>query len=213
MSFIARDGEGPARLAAILAGGAGSRMDEPKATAELAGRPLIAYAVAVARAAGLAPFVVAKADSVLPDLDCPVLIEPDEPRHPLTGIVAALEHAEMPIVVLPCDAPLIPPDLLAVLAATRSPLAMPEDPRLQPLIARYSPSLLDRLREARDGAVPLTELAGNLGGLRLGESRLRLLGDPEQMFANANEPADLERIAEVLRARREESQARPSSRG
>lgn len=205
MSRARREGEGPARLAAILAGGAGVRMGEPKATVELAGRPLIAYPIAAARAAGLAPFVVAKEESALPELDCPVLREPDEPRHPLTGIVAALEHAGTPIVVLPCDAPLIPPDLLAVLASTRSPLAMPEDPRPQPLIARYATSLLDRLRSARDASVPLTELAERLGGLRLGDSRLRLIGDPDLMFANANEPADLGRIEEVLRARREQS--------
>lgn len=201
------EGEGPARLAAILAGGASSRMGEPKPTVELAGRPLIAYALSTARAAGLAPFVVVKEESALPELDCPVLIEPAEPRHPLTGIVAALEHAGTPIVVLPCDAPLVPPDLLAALALAPSPLAMPEDPRPQPLIARYSPSLLDRLRTARDASTPLTELADRLGGLRLSEPRLNLFGDPGLMFANANEPADLERIEEVLRARRVDSRS------
>lgn len=200
--------EGPARLAAILAGGAGSRMGEPKATVELAGRPLLAYPIAAARAAGLAPFVVAKDETPLPDLDCSLLVEPGAPRHPLTGIVAALEHARTPIVVLPCDAPLVPPDLLAALASARSPLAMPDDPRPQPLIARYSPSLLDRLRAGRDSGRPLTEVCESIGGLRLGESRLGLMGDPEQMFANANEPADLERIEDILRARREESGAR-----
>ena len=208
MSATQAASEGPARLAAILAGGAGSRMGEPKATVDLAGRPLLAYAVAAARAAGLAPFVVAKEGTELPELDCSLLIEPDAPRHPLTGIVAALEHAGTPIVVLACDAPLVPPDLLAALASARSPLAMPEDPRPQPLVARYSPSLLDRLRAARDADRPLVEVCESIGGLRLGESRLELLGDPEEMFANANEPADLERLEGVLRARREESGSR-----
>jgi molybdenum cofactor guanylyltransferase len=178
-------------------------MGEPKATAQLAGRPLIAYAIAAARAAGLAPFVVAKEDTSLPELDCPVLREPDEPRHPLTGVVAALEHAGTPIVVLPCDAPLVPPDLIAALAGSPSPLAMPEHPRPQPLIARYSPSLLDRLRAALDEGSSMEELTERIGGLRFGELRLQPLGDAGLIFLNANEPADLDRIEEVLASRRE----------
>jgi molybdopterin-guanine dinucleotide biosynthesis protein A len=52
-----------ARHAAILAGGRSSRMGEPKAGIELAGRPLISYPIAAARIAGLEPLVVAKAAS------------------------------------------------------------------------------------------------------------------------------------------------------
>jgi len=37
--------------------------------------------------------VVAKRSTPLPELDVPVWIEPDEPRHPRAGIVHALERA------------------------------------------------------------------------------------------------------------------------
>ena len=47
-------------LGAVLAGGHGSRMGGAKPTAELAGRPLIAYPLAALAAAGIEAFVVAK---------------------------------------------------------------------------------------------------------------------------------------------------------
>ena len=184
----------PARHAAILAGGASTRMGTAKAEVEIAGRPMIGYPIAAARAAGLEPFVVAKRDSPLPTLDCLVVREPDEPRHPLTGIVAALERAGGPVVVLACDTPLVPPRLLEALATSPDPFAMPAHPRAQPLIARYSPTLLARLRAGLEAGESLTSVAGSLGGSRLGEEDLREFGDPGTFLANVNEAADADAL-------------------
>ncbi len=188
----------PALRAAILAGGAGSRMGAPKAAVELAGRVLISYPLAAARLAGLAPFVVAKRSSALPPLTCPAVIEADAPQHPLVGIIAALEYAEAPIVVLACDAPLVPAELIAELGHRRARFAMPVHPRPQPLVARYTPGLLPRLRRALADGGSLTALAADLGGDRLPEPELRGFGDPERMFANVNDARELERIGDAL---------------
>jgi molybdopterin-guanine dinucleotide biosynthesis protein A len=185
----------PARHAAILAGGASTRMGTPKAAVELAGRPMIAHPIAAARAAGLEPFVVVKRASPLPDIDCPLVAEPDDPRHPLVGIVAALGHTGAPVVAIACDTPLVPPGLLGALAAVRAPFAMPTHPRPQPLVARYSPALLPRLRAALARGDSLTSTAADLGGVRLGEEALREFGDPDDYFANVNEPADADALA------------------
>lgn len=197
-AFSVSDAGAPARFVAILAGGASARMGEAKATSELAGRPLISYPLAAAREAGLEPFVVAKRRSTLPVLDCALVIEPDQPRHPLTGIVAGLEHAADPIIVLACDAPLVTPELLAILANRPVAFAMPIHPRPQPLIARYTPSLLPALRAARDAGESMTSVTDSLGGERLKASELRETGDPGLMFANANRPDDLARIERLL---------------
>ena len=80
----------------VLAGGAGRRMGGAKPGTPLAGRPLIAYPLTALRAV-LAPVaVVAKSDSVLPVLGAGVELwrEPDEPRHPLAGILEALRRAD-----------------------------------------------------------------------------------------------------------------------
>ena len=49
---------------------------------------------------------------MLPPLDVPVWLEPDEPFHPLTGLVAALERGE-PVVAVACDQPWVTAELLA----------------------------------------------------------------------------------------------------
>jgi molybdopterin-guanine dinucleotide biosynthesis protein A len=188
----------PALQAAILAGGAGTRMGTPKAAVELAGRPLISYPIAAARLAGLAPFVVAKRGSELPELDCPVVIEPDEPTHALTGIVSALERTGAPLVVLACDLPLVPPELIAELGHRRAGFAMPDYPRPQPLVARYTPGLLPQLRAGLAESRSLTEVTGELGGDGLSERELRGFGSPEQIFANVNDRDELTRMEATL---------------
>ncbi len=187
-----------ARHAAILAGGKSSRMGSPKALVELAGRPLISYPVAAARAAGLEPLVVAKASSPLPQLDCPIVTEPDLPAHPLAGIIAALEHLGEPVVVIACDLPLVPPVLIAELARREAELVVPADPRPQPLIARYAPGLLPRLHASLVMDEPLVKLVAEIGGEALPPDELRAFGDLEVMFANANDPAELSQIENLL---------------
>ncbi|HLB21413.1 MAG TPA: NTP transferase domain-containing protein, partial [Solirubrobacteraceae bacterium] len=82
----------PAPVVAVLAGGLGRRMGAAKAAVELAGRPLISYPLRAAAEAGLPALVVAKSDSELPPLQALVVREPDSPRHPLCGVLAALRH-------------------------------------------------------------------------------------------------------------------------
>ncbi len=55
----------PSTLGVVLAGGRGSRLGGAKPTADLAGRPLISYALAALAAAGLEAAVVAKPDTDL----------------------------------------------------------------------------------------------------------------------------------------------------
>src|SRR3954447_20225099 len=103
----------------VLAGGVGSRMGGAKATALLAGRPLVAWALDALRDAGFERrAIVAKRDTALPALDVPVWIEPDEPRHPLAGVAYALERAGADdVVTVPVDLPLVAPEVLRALGA------------------------------------------------------------------------------------------------
>ena len=131
--------------AVILAGGRGSRIGGDKALVQLAGRPLISYPLAAARAAGLDTVVVAKSHTRLPPLDVPVILEPDAPVHPLLGVITALTKLPT-IVAIPCDMPLLRPSDLAALAATAQDLAVlwPN----QPFPSLYRRALLPQLREA-----------------------------------------------------------------
>jgi molybdenum cofactor guanylyltransferase len=127
-------------IVAVLAGGRGSRLGGAKATALLRGEPLIAH---VLRAAGDA-VVVAKRDTPLPVLDVPVWIEPDDPFHPLTGLVCALEHG--PCVAVACDQPWVTGALLRALAEKRAVASV--DGEYEPFPGYYDPAQLPVLREA-----------------------------------------------------------------
>jgi len=190
----------------VLAGGLGTRIGGRKAALEVAGRPLISYGLAALREAlGSEPVVVAKRDTVLPSLPLgvEVWIEPDEPRHPLTGIIHALERAGgRDVLVLAVDLPLVTAELVRELVAEAAGAAggiavSRAAGRVQPLCGLYASAALETLR-----AVP--------GGARLVDL-VRLLGartvdvvDPSAL-TNVNTAQDGRRAGEILAARRHRS--------
>lgn len=190
----------PQPLGAVLAGGRGSRLGGGKAVAELGGRPLISYPLEAVEEAGLEPLVVAKRGSELPALRCRVLHEPDLPRHPLCGIVAALrEAAGRPLVVVGCDMPFLDPGLLAWLGAAPEPLVVPlVGSRLQPLLARYDSSLLPQLEAALEGGEPLQRAVEALRPRLVAEPDLARFGEPRRLCLNVNDGAGLERAETLL---------------
>jgi len=181
-----------ARTVAILAGGRSRRMGTAKAGVLLDGRPLLDHVADAARAAGLTPVVVAKRASVLPSGDAPRWDEPDEPRHPLTGVAAALRRADAPIVVVPVDLPHVAPGLLAALAAHPARLAVVEAAgRLHPLLGRFDPADADALEDAARAGAPVVRTVLDLGAVRVGDDDVARHGDPARMLWNVNRPEDL----------------------
>lgn len=154
---------------------------------------MISYPLAALAAAGIGTFVVAKPSTTLGLGEIEVVTEPEQPTHPLAGIVAALRHAGGQLVVVGCDFPFAPPALLRVLADSSEPLVVPApggDP--QPLMARWSPELLPRLEEALDREEPLRRTVAALAPRLLDDEELAQFGDdPARAFFNVNTPADL----------------------
>ncbi|HEV2857273.1 MAG TPA: NTP transferase domain-containing protein [Solirubrobacterales bacterium] len=187
-------------LGAVLAGGRGSRLGGGKAAVELGGRPLISYPLAAIAAAGLEVVICAKQGEVSRD-GVTLLEEPVTPRHPLTGIVAALRAATgRPIVAVACDLPFVAPELIELLASAPEPLVVPTlEGRPQPLLARYEPSLLPELEAALEREEPLTRTIERLVPRLLAEHELARFGDPRRLLFNVNDPDDL-REAEALLA-------------
>jgi molybdopterin-guanine dinucleotide biosynthesis protein A len=189
-----RNSQAGGAVGAVLAGGRGSRLGGAKPTAELAGRPLITYPLAALATAGIDSFVVAKHDTELPPLTADIVAEPEQPTHPLAGIVAALRHAGGPLVVLGCDFPFAPPALLRALADAPEPLVVPApggDP--QPLMARWAPELLPRLEDALEREEPLRRTVAALDPRLLDDAELARFGDPARAFLNVNTRDDLAR--------------------
>ncbi len=182
----------PSPLAAVLAGGAGRRLGGAKPTTELAGEPLIAYPLRALAQAGLTPVVAAKAGTPLPDLDARIVIEPDEPRHPLAGVAEALRQSgRRGALVVPCDAPFRTSMLLRVLASAAKTTAVRSAGRPHPLIAFYAPEHLGRIAEAAMGSEPATQTLDDLGP--------EWIEAPERETFNVNTPADLARAEDMLK--------------
>ncbi len=190
----------PVTVGAVLAGGESRRMGGPKALAELASRPLVARVVATVGSAGLEPLVVAKPDSPLPKLDCRVLSEPSEPRHPLTGLLAALNaSAGRGVVAIACDMPLVPAKLLAWMARLEHEVAVCEvGGRLEPLLGRYSPSVTGRLAGALEAGAAMREAVAALEPYVIEEELVARFGDPKRIFFNVNSREDLAAAERLL---------------
>jgi molybdopterin-guanine dinucleotide biosynthesis protein A len=193
-------GQKTTTLGAVLAGGAGRRLGGAKATVELAGRALIEYPLAALAAAGIEAVVVAKPETELPALGVEVVREPEEPRHPLLGIVTALRHAAgRPVLALGCDLPFVAPALLEALAAAPQPLvAAAPGGDSQPLLARYSPRLLPGLEAALAREEPLRRTVASLDPRLLGDADLARFGDPARLTLNVNDSSDLRRAGDML---------------
>jgi len=179
-------------LGAVLAGGAATRIGGAKAAVELDGKPLIAYPLRALASAQLEAIVVAKADSSLPPLDTLVITEPDEPRHPLAGVIAAMKHAgARPVLVLPCDAPFLSLMLLRVLASATSTTAVRSGGRTHPLIALYTPEHLSRLEQATNDGQSATQALESLDS--------DYIEAPDRETFNINTPEDLAKAEELLK--------------
>lgn len=187
-------------VGAVLAGGRSRRMGSPKALVDLAGRPLIAHVLAAVEAASLEPVVVAKPDSPLPSVSCRVLRDSAEPIHPLQGLLTALAASGgRPVVALACDTPLVPPRLLKWLAGLGGEaVVVAATGRLQPLLARYEPTVAPALVAALARGATAREAVSELDPRIVTETELGRFGDPELICLNVNTPADLDRATAVI---------------
>ena len=182
-------------LGAILAGGRGARLGGAKATAEAGGRPLLAWSLDALREAVPEVVVIAKEATPLPPCDVPVHRDEPPDFHPRHGLVSALRRAAgRPVVVVPCDMPIVPPALLEVLldvVEDGAPAAIPRsEGRLHPLCAAYAPGVLGDL-EAAEHDEPLTRTLDRVGAVVLSADAAA------DRMLNVNTRADLG-IAEIL---------------
>jgi molybdopterin-guanine dinucleotide biosynthesis protein A len=174
-------------IGALLAGGSGSRLGGgSKAAAPLAGRPLAAYPAEALGAVCERVAVVCKADTILPELPgVERWDEPDEPRHPLTGIMHALDAAGGPVLVCAADMPFVTADACrSLLEAAGSSVAVvaTADGVMQPVFALYAPAALGVLRAAAPDA-PLTRTVEALDPVRvaLPAALVRSVNTPDEL--------------------------------
>jgi molybdenum cofactor guanylyltransferase len=189
-------------IGAILAGGEGLRIGGEKATVELHGKPLIAYPVEAVRQVVNRLAILAKAGTAIPPVSgVAVWIEPELPRHPLTGITHALALAGgRPVLVCPCDMPFVSPELIRRLVKAdpgRAPAVVAcAGSAMHPLLGCYQPRALEALAgAARLGTAPLVETIAEIDPV------LVEVDEPEELF-DVDTPDDLLLATAMLDQRR-----------
>ena len=183
-------------LGVVLAGGRGSRLGGEKAAVELAGRPLLAWAVDALRPVVSDVVVVAKPGSALPPCEHEVWREPQADFHPRHGILHALRRADgRTLLVVPVDMPLVPPELLELLLDAVSagfPVAIPHtEGRMHPLCGAFAPEAFAPMAAA-PADEPLTRTLDALGAVVVGAA------EHAARLVNVNTPDDLARAERLV---------------
>ncbi|MES9949207.1 MAG: molybdenum cofactor guanylyltransferase MobA [Candidatus Thiodiazotropha sp.] len=149
----------PAVTAVILAGGRGRRMGgEDKGLIELNGRPLVQHVISAIQPQVAAILINANRNRErYAAFGYPVIADSLlDYQGPLAGFIAAMQAlATEDMLTLPCDGPLVPPDLVERLyearRSTGADIAVAHDgDRLQPVYALIPKRLTDSLQRYLD---------------------------------------------------------------
>ncbi|MCW2999331.1 MAG: molybdenum cofactor guanylyltransferase [Solirubrobacterales bacterium] len=187
----------------VLAGGAGRRLGGDKALMQICGRPLLAGPLEALRKVCRPVAVVARAQTKLPPLDDPppVWLEADGPRHPVTGVVHALQQAGgRPVLVCAVDMPLLDAATLRIILTAAAvvpdaPVVVPQSGgHLHVLCALYRQSALPGLQRFDPGARAVDLVSA------LGPAVIPFEDDTP--FFNVNAPEDVLQAEALLAARR-----------
>lgn len=201
--------------AVILAGGLSRRMGTDKAAVMLAGRPLLSHVLA-RLAPQAAPLGVNRPDTGMTAPDAtPFSLVPDhlpDRPGPLAGIHAAMlfarERACPAVLTTPVDAPFIPSDVAARLAAARESANDPDRTvivaesagRTHPVAALWPAALAEHLA-AFVATDEKRRVTGFLAGLKTVSVEFAVKDTPEgplDPFFNINTPENLANAARLL---------------
>ena len=196
----------PGIAGAIIAGGQSQRMGQDKALLRFGATTLIEAVIARLAPQAATLFINANGDArrlAFTGLDIVADAEQWRGAGPLAGVCAALRFAQglgwAELATAPCDAPSLPLDFVARLAAAKTAsgacVAAARGPRgLEPMFALWSVSAVTAL-EARlaRGQNSLREAIAALGGVEAAFAA----ANGGDLFANLNTPADVARAGKA----------------
>lgn len=195
--------------AVILAGGRATRMGGiDKGLVSLAGRPMVEHIIERLRPQVSAMIINAnRSHAEYERYGLPLIADRiDDYAGPLAGMASALQAATTPwIVTVPCDSPLVPPDLVArlwtALQKERAELAVAfAHERMQPVFALLPVNLLSSLNAFLDRGERKIDrwYAGH-------RTALAHFDDRPEAFLNVNTPAERDALESRLIAIGKES--------
>lgn len=195
----------PQVSAGIIAGGQSRRFGRPKALAQLQGQPLIEYAIRTAGAISNIVMLSYGTHHFFPDSRVVPIADRIPDCGPLGGIFSVLVAASTPwVAVLPCDMPLLRPEVYEVLYAHREegrPVVACSRNGLEPLVSLWPVEVAGKLESRlKEGRLALHRAVEALEGIQVSMVD-HFPRDHVYLFRNVNYPQDLEAIAAYLRER------------
>lgn len=194
-------------LSVLLAGGGSTRYGSPKALAEVAGRSILARGLETLDAVAGPAVIVANDPEPYAATGRDIRPDVRPGSGVLGGILTALAWAEGlgrdAAVVLACDMPFVPADLLRRLVrdagARRVSLPESDGPRgMEPLCAVYGVECAGAITRALDrGERAIISFFSDVDVRRLPLAEVRRFGDPDRLFFNVNRPDERRRAEEL----------------
>ncbi len=189
--------------ALILAGGSSRRFGRPKALEVVAGTTIVERVVeAVAPFAGEVVVSIAEAPlaetlrRLLPT--AAFVIDRRQGKGPIEGIIRGIEVARGErLLVAPCDAPLLQPELYRLLLASLGAhdAAVPKLDVFDPVRAVYRTAALRRILSGPKVDLPSpSSLVDRLDAVFVLEDQLRTVDPRLDSFLDVNEASDLELV-------------------
>src|SRR5256712_12847524 len=204
---------GSVNTALILAGGSSRRLGRPKALEVVAGKTIVErVAEAVAPFAG--EVVVSIADAPMAETlqrllpTAAFVIDRRPGEGPIEGIIRGIEVARGErLLVAPCDAPLLRPELYRLLLASLGAhdAAVPKLDVFDPVRAVYRTAALRRILSGPKVDLPSpSSLVDRLDAVFVLEDQLRTVDPRLDSFLDVNDASDLEvvlaRISSISRS-------------
>ncbi|MDH5811591.1 MAG: molybdenum cofactor guanylyltransferase [Candidatus Methanomethylicaceae archaeon] len=187
----------------ILAGGRSSRIGGFKPLLKLAGRPLISYALEIARFTVSSPYILVSNQEqaiILKQLDCTenakFLTDPEGSIGPYSVVKSSSKINEGLIFLMGCDTPFLDPRLPLILLhhIDNSPAVVPIWPNgyLEPLAALYRKKPLSEI----NFITSFREIVAKIGAKTVG---IEVLGVQSKSFFNINTWSDLKKAELMLK--------------
>ncbi len=184
--------------AAIIAGGKSSRFGTNKANACFQNNKLIDIAVQNCYKISSDVFMITSSRYKYENLLVPTISDIIPNCGPLGGIFTALVHSNNPyICTIPCDMPLLVPDLFRLLFKKRSdnrPVVARSENGIEPLLSLWPTGLVSSLYSyIKDGKYNLRYILTELQAIEINIPLLMKNYNPN-IFTNVNYKKDLEKI-------------------
>jgi molybdopterin-guanine dinucleotide biosynthesis protein A len=183
---------------AILAGGKSRRMGRDKAFVELAGSPMIQWAITAVTQCSSAAFIIANEPEKYAGFGLPVYPDIIPGMGPLSGLHTAFTVTGADrVMITPCDLPLV--STVAINLILNYPDGGAEavipfvDGREQGMLAVYARRGIERYAERISSAsIMFDEFRLGLNRVFIGEDEFRKVDPGLQTFLNVNRPTDVE---------------------